>query len=80
MAINKIVLILCLPTLVTACTPQDKQMDCRKMALALATGKEADMRALDVYESQYVFDFRPVNGLKRNSFTSYYEECRQWTR
>jgi hypothetical protein len=55
-------------------------MDCRKIALALATGKEADMRALDVYESQYVFDFRPVNGLKRNSFTSYYEECRQWTR
>ncbi len=49
MAINKIILILCLPTLVTGCTPQDKQMDCRKIALALATGEDADMRALDVY-------------------------------
>lgn len=55
-------------------------MDCRKRALALATGVDAELRALDVYESQYVFDVRPVNGAKRNSFTGYYEESRQWPR
>ena len=80
MAINKILFTLCLLTLVTACAEKNKRMDCRKIALALATGEDAHVRALDVYESQYVSDFRPVNGSKRNNFTSYYEECRQWTR
>ena len=80
MAINKILITLFLLTLGTACAQQNKQMDCRKIALALATGEDPHMRALDVYESQYVSDFRPVNGSKRNNFTSYYEECRQWTR
>jgi hypothetical protein len=55
-------------------------MDCRTIAIALATGEDSHARALEVYESQYVSDFRPVDGSKRNNFTSYYEECRQWTR
>lgn len=80
MIINKNLLVILLLILLTGCIQNDKEMDCRKIALALATGEDTDINELDVYESQYFYDFRPLNGLKPNSFTSYYEECKQWTR